>query len=125
MTNCIAFAAVAAALALAACDNKPTPPAGSTDPNSANFAAPKAAKNELPPMPKSSKSYRCDDQSVVAIQLFQGDKQANVTIEKGVPTVLKADEAGKPFVAEGFELTVAGNAIMLTRPGHPKQKCTS
>jgi hypothetical protein len=39
--------------------------------------------------------------------------------------VLKADEDGKPFIAEGFELTVAGNAIMLTRPGHPKQKCTS
>ncbi len=119
-----AFAAFAAVLALAACDSKPTPPAGSTDPNSENFSAPAAAKAELPPMPKSSKSYRCDDQSVVSVQLFQGDKQANVTVEKGVPTVLKAEEAGKPFIAEGYELTVAGDAIKLTRPGHPKQTCT-
>ena len=120
-----AFAALAALLALAACDRKPAPPAGSTDPNSANFIDPAATKAELPPMPKSSKSFRCDDQSVVAVQLFQGDKQANVSVEKGVPTVLKAEEAGKPFLAEGYELTVAGDAITLTRPGHPKQKCTS
>jgi hypothetical protein len=125
MKKHIAFATLTAALALAACDSKPTPPAGSDDPNSPNFSAPAVAKAELPPMPKSSKSFRCDDQSVVEVQLFQGDKQANVSADKGMPAVLKAEEASKPFVAEGYELTVAGDAITLTRPGHPKQKCTS
>lgn len=118
------FAAFAAVLALAACDSKPTPPVGADDPTSPNYVENKTAKVELPPMPKSSKSYRCDDQSVINVQLFQGDLQASVAEDKGMPTMLKAPEAGKPFVAEGYSLTVKGSDISVTRPGHGTQSCT-
>jgi hypothetical protein len=117
------LAACAAIALLSACQKKAEPPPGFDDPNSENFSD-TAKPVALPPMPKSSKAYRCDDQSVVNIQLFQGDLQANVSEEKGPPTVLKAEAAGKPFVAEGFELTVKGDAVTLTRPGHPKQSCS-
>jgi hypothetical protein len=115
------LAALAAALALAACDSKP---ANSVETANAEATAP-AKKIELPPAIKSSKQYRCKDDSVVTVNLFQGDKMANVKDEAGPATNLTAEEAGKPLVAEGFELVVKGDAIALTRPGHPKQDCLS
>lgn len=119
-------AVLAATFALAACENKPAEPVVDNDPNSANFTGAATGKPvELPPAVKSSKLYRCDDGSVAKVNLFQGDKMASVSEETGSPTMLKAEEAGKPLVAEGFELVVNGNKITLTRPGHPKQSCDS
>ncbi|MEP6784940.1 MAG: hypothetical protein ABI898_04270 [Sphingomonadales bacterium] len=115
-------AVLAATFALAACDKKPAEPVVNTDPNSANFTG-AATPVVLPPAVKSSKLYRCDDGSVVKVGLFQGDKMANVAEENGPPTMLHASEAGKPLVAEGFELMIAGEKLTLTRPGHPKQTC--
>ena len=115
------IAALAAVLALAACDNKP---ANTTETASTNVAAP-AAKVELPPAVKSSKQYRCKDDSVVTVNLFDGDLMANIR-EDAVPILmLKAEAHGKPFVAGAAELVVKGNAVTLTRPGHPKQDCLS
>jgi hypothetical protein len=115
------IAALAAVLALAACDGKP---ANTTDAATANATAP-VAKVELPPAVKSSKQYRCKDDSVVTVNLFDGDLTANIR-EEGAPVLmLKAEEAGKPMVAEGAELVVKGDTITLTRPGHPKQDCLS
>ncbi len=116
-----AFAAFAAALALAACDSKP---ANTAEAEVANVTAP-VAKVELPPAVKSSKQYRCKDDSVVTVNLFAGDLTANLKDEAGATTMLKAEEAGKPLVAEGVELVVKGDAIALARPGHPKQDCLS
>ena len=115
------LAAFAAALALAACDSKPSNTAETV---AANAAAP-VAKMELPPAIKSSKQYRCTDESIVTINLFEGDLAANIR-EEGAPLLmLKADEPGKPMVAEGAELVVNGDTITLTRPGRPKQDCSS
>ena len=115
------LAAFAAALALAACDGKP---ANTTETAGANVATP-VAKVELPPAVKSSKQYRCKDDSVVTVNLFEGGLMANIKDEGGPATMLKAEEAGKPLVAEGVELVVKGDAVSLTRPGHPKQDCLS
>lgn len=115
------LAAFAAALALAACDSKP---ANTTEAAGANIATP-VVKLELPPAVKSSKQYRCKDDSVVAVNMFEGDLTANIKDESGPTMMLKAEEAGKPLVAEGVELVVKGDAITLTRPGHPKQDCLS
>ncbi|UVO54486.1 hypothetical protein [Sphingomonas sp. SUN039] len=119
-----ALAALAAALALAACDSKPANTAETANAEATNAAAP-VAKVELPPAVKSSKQYRCKDDSVVTVNLFAGDLTANLKDEAGATTMLKAEEAGKPLVAEGVELIVKGDAISLTRPGHPKQDCLS
>ena len=122
MKNLSIIAVCAASLLVSAC-NKKAEVAVNTDPNSANFTAP-AKPVELPPAVKSSKPYRCADDSVVTVNLFQGDKQASVREgSTGAPVNLTADEAGKPLVADGFELAVKGEAIELTRPGHPKQAC--
>ena len=100
------IAAIAAILALAACDSKPS--------NTAET-----------PAIKSSKQYRCTDDSVVTVNLFEGDLAANVR-EDGAPMLmLKAEEPGTPMVAEGAELEVKGDTVSLTRPGKPKQNCTS
>lgn len=114
------IAALAAALALAACDSKPT----TAENVAANAAAP-VAKMELPPAIKSSKQYRCTDDSIVTVNLFEGDLAANVR-EDGAPILmLKAEEPGKPMLAEGAELEVKGDTVSLTRPGKPKQDCMS
>ena len=121
MQKHLPIAALAAVLVLAACDNKPANTVNTAD---ANVGAP-AAKVELPPSVKSSKQYRCKDESVVTVNLFDGDLTANAR-EEGVPILmLKAEAPGRPFVADGAELTVKGDAVTLTRPGHPKQDCLS
>ena len=121
MLQRIPIAAFAAVLALAACDGKPSNTAETV---AANAAAP-VAKMELPPAIKSSKQYRCTDDSVVTLDLFEGDLAANVR-EDGAPMLmLKAEEPGKPMIAEGAELEVKGDTVSLTRPGKPKQDCMS
>lgn len=119
-------AVLAATFALAACNSKPAEPVVDNDPNSANFTgANTATPVVLPPAVKSTKLYRCDDGSVVKVNLFKGDKMASVSEETGSPTTLNADEAGKPLIAEGFELVVNGDKVTLTRPNHKKQSCDS
>ncbi len=114
------FAATAAVLALAAC-GKPPATSNVTDANATNVAA---APIELPPSIKSSTSYRCKDNSVVYVDLFQGDKQATIRdTATGTPTMLRTDVAGEPLKAEGYELIDGGTSLTITRPGHPKQAC--
>ena len=118
------FAALAATLALAACDSKPaTNIVEPIDPMAANVVTNSAVV--LPPAIKSAKSYRCKDNSVVYVDLFQGDMQASVRDEANGPrTMLKADEAGKPLIADGgYSLTVKGSTLSLTRPAHGTQSC--
>ncbi|MFT3964901.1 MAG: hypothetical protein QM690_03325 [Sphingobium sp.] len=80
---------------------------------------------ELPPALKSSKSYRCKDNSLVFIDLFDGDKLANLRTEKdAAPVQLKAAEAGQPLEAEGgYKIEGSGNSLTVTRPGKPAQAC--
>lgn len=119
------IAALAALLALAACDGKPAPTTvtGPADPMAENMTTSNVAV-ELPPAVRSSKAYRCKDNSVVYVDLFQGDKQAGVRdTADGTPTTLHAEEAGKPLIADGYSLEVKGNVLKLARPGHPSQTC--
>ena len=83
-----------------------------------------APKVELPPAVKSSKAYRCKDNSLVYIDLFQGDKMANVrTTKTSTPVMLKADEAGKPLIAEGYSVSGTGDTLTVERPGKGTQAC--
>jgi hypothetical protein len=115
-------AAAAALIALGACKQE-TVVARNGDDMQAELAA--AKKVELPPSVKSSKSYRCKDNSIVYIDLFEGDKMASIRDTKdGMPTMLKADEAGKPLIADGgFSVSGSGATLTVERPGKGSQAC--
>ena len=119
-------AALAALVTLAACDTKPTtvvagPPDDMAD--QLNSAKPV----ELPPAMEASKTYRCKDNSVVYVDWFTGGKQATVRSKKdGSPTMLKADDAGKPLTAAGgYSLSGSATAasVDVEMPGKGKQSC--
>ncbi len=114
--------AVAALFALSACQQE-TIVAGRKDDMADELA--KAPKVVLPPSIKSTKAYRCKDGGLVYVDLFQGDKMANLrTTENGPATKLEAPEAGQPMVAEGgYSMTVSGETVNVTQPGKGAQSC--
>lgn len=116
------LAASAALLALGACKQETVKPTDLDD-MKAEVAAAKPV--ELPPAVKSSKAYRCKDNSLVYIDLFAGDKMANLRDKKdGTPTMLKADEAGKPLTAQGgYSVSGSGDTLTVERPGKGSQTC--
>ncbi len=123
-TSIFVGTALAAVLALAACDGKPAATAPKPiDPMAENVVDNKNV--ELPPAIKSTKAYRCKDNSVVYVDLFQGDKQANVkTSATATPVVLKG-EAGAELTAEGgYAVSGTSESLSITLPGKPKQVCT-
>lgn len=115
-------AAAAALLTLGACKQE-TVVASNGDDMQEQLAA--AKKVELPPSVKSSKAYRCKDNSIVYIDLFEGDKMASIRDSKdGMPTMLKADEAGKPLIADGgYSVSGSGATLTVERPGKGSQAC--
>jgi hypothetical protein len=121
MINRTSLVAVVALFALSACQ-KETIIAGRKDDMAEALA--KAPKVVLPPSLKSTKAYRCKDGSLAYVDLFQGDKMANLrSTPSGPATKLEAPEVGQPMVAEGYSMTVSGNAITLSQPGKGSQAC--
>ncbi len=116
------IAIVATLLTLSACQQE-TIVAGRKDDMAEELA--KAPKVVLPPAIKSTKAYRCKDGSLAYVDLFQGDKMANLRkTENGATTKLEAAEAGQPMVAAGgYSLTVAGDDVSITEPGKGTQLC--
>lgn len=115
ITTSLALGAVV--LALAACKSEPESfNTGTNDPMDSELA--NAAPVELPPMLKSSHSYRCKDNSLIFVDFMTDDKTANFKADKDGPvTALKAPEAGKPFVSEDGKVTVAGTSDGVTYNG--------
>ena len=112
---------VATLLTLSACQQE-TIVAGRKDDMAEELA--KAPKVVLPPSIKSTQSYRCKDGSLIYVDLFQGDKMANLrNTDTGPATKLEAPEAGQPMVAEGYTMTVSGNSLTVTQPGKGSQTC--
>lgn len=124
MNKATLIAAVALlALPLAACENKPeTVTSEAPDPQKEELA--KRPKIELPPSIKASVTMRCKDNSLVYIDFFSGDKQANLRTEKDGQNIhLTAEKAGDPLVADGYTLKGDSKLITLTQPGKPAQTC--
>lgn len=117
-----------AAAALAGC-NKQSHTIIAQNPGDAS--APAVAKIDpasLPPAIEASKSYRCDDGSVVYVDWLQDKMTANVRASKtGTPTQVKTAEAGKPMTAEGASLTgsATSSSVTVALPGKGSQKCDS
>jgi hypothetical protein len=119
------IAAVPAAMlfSLAACNNEPTIiNAGPPDTQAADLA--KAKPVALPPSIAASRVYRCKDNSLIYVDFMSDQKTANFRTKKGGdPILLTAEEAGKPFLAEGYSVTGSGTQITVSAPGHGSQSC--
>ena len=114
--------AFAALFALSACNNS------AAEETAADAAAPSnqiAAPVELPPAITAEKTLRCKDNSLVYITFFEGDRQALVRTEQnGTPTMVKAETAGDPLIADGgYRMTGTSESIELTLPGKSAQTC--
>ena len=128
MHNKFLTATLLAAAALAGC-NKQSHTIVAENPG--DKSAPEVAKIDpasLPPAIEASKSYRCDDGSVVYVDWLADKMTANVRASKtGSPTQVKTAEAGKPLTAEGALLTGSATtgSVTVTLPGKGAQKCDS
>ncbi|WP_343058343.1 hypothetical protein [Sphingomonas kyeonggiensis] len=111
-------------LSLAACENKPEEVSG-TAPDPQAEALKNAPKVELPPSIETSVSMRCKDNSVVFADFYKGAKQVLIKETKDGPgTMLKAPEAGQPFVADGgFKVTGNAKNATIEVPGKGSRAC--
>ncbi|CAN5146294.1 hypothetical protein BH09PSE3_BH09PSE3_25480 [soil metagenome] len=126
MNKAPAFAAVAALLSLAACNGQVTPTAAENAAAEANAAAAAKPPVEMPPSVTATKTFRCDDQSVVSVEFYVGDKQANLhPTEKGPAIMLRAADASAAKTADGYSLQGTEKKITLTTPTKKSQSCTS
>jgi hypothetical protein len=118
-------AAAVALIALSACQNKKEEVSNvAPDPLASEIA--NRAPVELPPAIKAEASLRCDDNSLLYVTFFDGDKQAVVKTSKdGTPTMLKAEKAGDPFTGGGWTLTGNPKKVKATAPGKSAQSCTA
>ena len=115
------LAAIAALVILSGCKEE-TIVGGRKDDMAEELA--KAPKVVLPPALKSSLAYRCKDGSLVYVDLFQGDKMANLrTAKDGPPIKLEAPEAGQAMVAEGYSITASESGLTVAQPGKAAQTC--
>jgi hypothetical protein len=107
---------IAAAAALAACNNQ-----SQADTDAANEAANAsvAANVKLPPAIVASHKYRCKDNSLISIDwLSDGtSNSARVTPEGGAAVTLAQAEAAGPYAAEGANLTGDPKAESVTFKG--------
>ncbi|MDF7775921.1 hypothetical protein P1X14_11740 [Sphingomonas sp. AOB5] len=101
--------AIAAVVTLSAC--KPEPEVvDSRAPDPQASALANAAPVELPPAIAASVSFRCQPgNTLLYVDFFKGDKMAILKTEKdGAPIMLKAANAGDPYVGEEGSI-VTGN----------------
>lgn len=125
MNKILPLSAFAVALvSLAACNNQPQE-VTSVAPDPMASKLKNASKVELPPAIAASKTLRCGDNSLVFVDFFDGNKQVQLRTEKnGKATMLKAPEAGKPFIAEGgYELEGTPKSVTYTAPGQSAKTC--
>lgn len=116
MSRKITLVAIAAAAALAGCNNQ-----SQAEAEAANEAAHNAANAnvKLPPAIVASHKYRCKDNSLVSIDwLSDGtSNSARVTPDGGTALTLAQAEAGGPYAAEGTNLTGDPQAQSVTFKG--------
>lgn len=125
MTRTLMIAPLMAAAALCGCDNGSNTVVLNPDGTEVNEAQEQAVQNvQLPPAIVDSDTFRCKDNSLVAVEwLSDGTTNtARVTPEGGTAVSLTQSEAGGPFTAEGASLTGEAKAETVTYNG---QSCKS
>ena len=119
-------AAALGLLALSACQNKAPTVIDETPPDPLANQVANAAPVELPPAIKASVTMRCkEDNSLVYVNFFAGDKQATLqTTKDGTPTRLTAEKAGDPYKADGgYQIKGDDKKIELKQPGKKDLTC--
>jgi hypothetical protein len=108
-------------LALGACNNKPVV-AKDDDPQAAQLknAPPVAA----PPMIMASRTYRCDDNSLVYADFYTNNTvSVRAKKEPGSGTILTAADGKPPYTAPGYSVSANATHISYTAPGKKAQGC--
>ena len=128
MTRTPVLIMLAAAAALAGCNNNDHTIV-SSGPDSGDNAAAANGPVELPPAVVASKIYRCADNQVIHVNWLSDNKSANVRTEQGgATTQVTAPEPGQPMTAPGgYELSGSASAasIKIAVPGRSSQSCKS
>lgn len=124
-TRTLASVAALALLSLTACgDNKPVEvDSRAADPMAEQLK--NAAQVELPPSIEKAVTFRCQPgNSLIYVDFLQGRKIVNLRTEfTGIPTQLKAPEAGQPFVGSGYTIEGTPESITYTAPGKSALTC--
>jgi hypothetical protein len=117
---------LAAAAALAGCNNEDHTIVAGGDPANDSHVAPKGPV-ELPPSIVASKVYRCSDNKIVYVSWLSDNKSATIrTVQNGAPTAVSAPEAGQPMSAPGgyaLEGDAHASVAKIAVPGHSLQSC--
>ena len=117
------LASLGTLLALGACNTKPTTiVANDDDPQAAQL---KNAKPVAPPpMIMASRTYRCDDNSLVYADFYTNNTvQVRTKKEPGAGTVLTAPNGKPPYTAPGYSLSANASHITYSAPGKKSQGC--
>jgi hypothetical protein len=117
----LVFASAAALLALGACKPQ-TIVANDDDPQAAQLkSAPPVAP---PPMIMASRTYRCDDNSLVYADFYTNNTvSVRTKKEPGGGTILTAPDGKPPYTANGYSLSANSNHITYSAPGKKSQGC--
>jgi hypothetical protein len=110
-----------ALLALGACNNKPIV-ANDDDPQAAELKnAPPVAP---PPMIMASRTYRCDDNSLVYADFYTNNTvSVRTKKEPGSGTILTAADGKPPYTAPGYSVSANATHISYAAPGKKAQGC--
>jgi hypothetical protein len=115
--------AAALALTLGACQQNKPQVVDTTSPDPMASKLANAAPVELPPAITATVSFRCKDNSLVSVDFFKGNTQANLHLKGQAPIILKADKDGDPLTGNGYTLTGNQDKITLTEPGKGPLEC--
>ncbi|HEX4736832.1 MAG TPA: hypothetical protein VH331_04640 [Allosphingosinicella sp.] len=118
------LASLGALAALGACNPKPTTVvANDYDPQAAELknAKPVAA----PPMIMASRTYRCDDNSLVYADFYTNNTVSVRTKQDPTSgsTTLTGKDAKGPFTAPGYSISANADHVTYSAPGKKSQTC--
>ena len=112
-TPLLAAAASAALLALSACQQGAPEVINAYDPQ--EEALKNAAPVALPPAITDSRTYRCNDNSLVYVDFYNNNTALVRRTREGAPTTATAAGGVPPYVGEGY--TISGNGTHVTING--------
>jgi hypothetical protein len=114
-------ASLGALLSLGACNNKPVV-ANEDDPQAAQLKnAPPVAP---PPMIAASRTYRCDDNSLLYADFYTNNTvSVRTKKELGSGTILTAPDGKSPYTAPGYSVSANAAHISYSAPGKKTQSC--
>ena len=121
-TQILAAAAIAATVALAACNTEPEV-VQKDDPMADQLK--NAAPVAPPPMIQVSRTYRCRDNSLYYVDFYTNHSATVRTEREGDPVAMLTAAGGNPPYAgqEGYSISGNGEQVSISAPGRGSQSC--